>query len=499
MGLRLLTMAAAGERIHNWKPEIPGFYAILRAQSRISRGATLTSHIATNVESRREEGIGLQLFAHGGRTVFVSSDSLEDSDLDNLMEQGLRLLQAHPEVPNALTANFALYPKAIDTRFMTGANAAARSPHEMLELVRDIHEELNVLTDANVRSTASTFTAVDDEWRIFRSDGTDIHFNTWRTSFVHRLTLTDGGASTSVRESVCGKDASFIQLPQARAQLMDRVRRRKALGLAVLRGTPLAAGHYNIILESGMAKGLAHEAFGHACESDQVLEGSALTANKKYLVGEQLAPEGVSIVDFPMEGDWADQPFSANGFRRQTVPIVENGQLKQALTDVFSGPALGLPLTGAERVERYDCVPLPRMTNIRLELANAVPWDKEFGMVGADELYEFLLEQQLVERDETWLYLEGYRGGQVNTITGDYVFNCTAIHRFEHGEVSTHPPAIFSGQVLKTLAAVRAAVGPLELMCQGMCGKDGQRVPSSGGGHLFTLFNASEGITIGGC
>lgn len=499
MGLRLLTLAEAGQRLHEWRPDVPGFYAILRAQSRISRSATITAHVPTNVESRREEGVGLQLFADGGRTVFVSADSLDMSVLLGLMDQALRLLLAHPEVPTALTARFSQYEKSLHTRFMEGENAASYSPQDLLQLVRNIHEELYELNDAHVRSMASTFTAVDDEWRIFRSDGSDVHFNTWRTSFVHRLTLTDGSSSTSVRESVCGKDASFIKPSTAREQLFERVRRRKELGLAVLRGTPLAAGHYNIILESGMAKGLAHEAFGHACESDQVLEGSALTANKKYLVGEQLAPKGVSIVDFPMEGDWADQPFSANGFVRQTVPIVEDGKLKQALTDVFSGPALGLPLTGAERVERYDCVPLPRMTNIRLELADAVPWDKEFGMVSAEELYDFLLEKHLVEKDETWLYLEGYRGGQVNTITGDYVFNCTAIHRLEHGNVTTHPPAIFSGQVLKTLAAVKAAVGPLELMCQGMCGKDGQRVPSSGGGHLFTLFNASEGITIGGC
>lgn len=499
MSLRLAACSSVGQRIHEWRPNIPGFYAILRLQSRITRGVTFTAHAPTSVESRVEEGLGLQLFAAGGRTVFVSADTLSASALEPLLAQGLQLLIAHPIVPTALTADFGLYPPDTATRFMEGDNVAAWTTSRVCEQVREVHEELYALADQNTRSMATSFTAVDDEWRIFRSDGSDVHFNTWRTSFGHRVTLAAHGSSTFVRESDCGKDASMLTDPLLRIGLKERVRRKIQLGLAVLRGTPLQAGQYNIILDAGMAKGLAHEAFGHACESDQVLEGSALTRDAQYLVGEQLAPPGVSIVDFPMAGDWADQPFSANGFVRRTAHIVEDGRLKQALTDVFSGPAVNLPLTGAERVERYDCVPVPRMTNIRLELADAMPWDKEFGMVTADELFEFLLEKQLITPDDTWLYLEGYRGGQVNTITGDYVFNCTAIHKFEKGRVSTHPPAIFSGQILQTLKAVRGAVGPLELMFQGMCGKDGQRVPSSGGGHLFTLFNASEGITIGGC
>lgn len=270
------------------------------------------------------------------------------------------------------------------------------------------------------------------------------------------------------------------------------------MGLATLRGETLPVGHYNVILDAGMAKGLAHEAFGHACESDLALDGSALTREGRYRVGEEVAPRGVNIVDFPMPGDWADQPFSANGFVRQSVAIVEDGRLQRSLADIFSGPAIGLAPTGSERVERYDCIPIPRMSNIRLEVANALPWDREYGQVEADELFRFLIDRELIDAEETWLYLEGFRGGQVNTMSGDYVFNCTAIHKLEGGRVTTHPPAIFSGQILKTLASIRSAVGPFELMRQGMCGKDSQRVPSSGGGHLFTLFNACEGVTIGG-
>ncbi|MFM7202167.1 MAG: TldD/PmbA family protein [Myxococcota bacterium] len=498
MSLRLSGFQAHQRQLLAWKPPIPGFYAILRLQSRLTRIVNLSNHEPYGVESRWDEGMGLQVFASGGRTVFVSADSLELEQLENLMKQSLKLLEAHPIVPGALEADFSSVEKLVADRFMEGENAASLSLQALLDMLGVLHRELFELSSHVTRGMNSSFSAIDDEWHIFRSDGTDVHFNTWRTSLSHRVTVSQEGTSTAVRESESGADASILWDPNHRAAFKDRVRRKIELGLGILKGTPLKAGHYNIILDAGMAKGLAHEAFGHACESDSVLDGSALTRNHRYLVGERVAPPGVYIVDFPMPRDWADQPFSANGFVRQAVEIVKDGVLSNALSDLFSGPAVGVAVTGAERVERYDCVPMPRMTNIRLELAQAIPWDREFGRVEPQELYQFLQGQSLVNPQETWLYLEGYRGGQVNTLTGDYVFNCTAIHKFQDGVVTTHPPAIFSGQILKTLAAVKAAVGPLELECQGMCGKDGQRVPSSGGGHLFTLFNATEGIAIGG-
>lgn len=496
---RLEQFQEAGAIIRSWNPEIEGFYAILRLQSRIVKTVGWTAHVPASADVRLEEGMGLQLFASHGRSSFVSADSLDLTLLEGLFKQGCSLLAAHPPVERPLDADFAGLEPLKARRIASGRNAASLSVPVLMELTRTLHERLYRLETPETRSMGTSFVAADDEWRIFRTDGTDVHFNVLRTSFAQRVTLSQEGDSSVVRESDCGQDDRLITDPERLVEYEERVRRKIGMGLSVLRGKPIPAGHYNIILDAGMAKGLAHEAFGHACESDQVLEGSALTRDRMYLLGEVLAPEGVSIVDGPLEGDWADQPFSANGFVRQEVAIVQKGRLAHALADVFSGPAAGLAATGAERAARYDSVPLPRMTNIRLEVADAIPWDKRYGLVEPQELYQFLLDRNVIQQEEAWLYLEGYRGGQVNTMTGDYVFNCTAIHKLEGGAVTTHPPAVFSGQILQTLAAVRTAVGPLELMRQGMCGKDGQRVPSSGGGHLFTLFNATEGITIGGC
>ena len=478
----------------------PDLYAVVRMQSTIGRRAGYAGHMPSQISENAIEGMGVQLYAPGGRSVLVASDVIDRPTLERLIAQAIALLASHPEVPDGLdTGAFKGYSPIRARRFHAGRDVVADlSLAEFAREVERAHEYFYTLADDTCRTMATNALAFDEQWRIFRSDGTDVYFQTIRTTLSHQVTLTRDGRTTTVRDAESGCDDTLLTDPASLDRMRRRIHRKMVLGLQTLSAEPVPAGHYNIILDAGMAKGLAHEAFGHACESDRVMEGSALTRDGTYLRGERIAPPSVSVVDCALEGDWADQPFSANGFPRQRVAIIDRGILTNALGDIFSGPAAGLESTGAERVERYDRPPLPRMSNIRLEVADAIPWDRDFALVEADELYRFLLDRGVIRLDEEWLFLEGYRGGQVNSMSGDYVFNCSVIHRLRDGEVHVHPPAIFSGRVLETLNAIRAAVGPLEIHRQGTCGKDGQRVPSSGGGHLFTLFNACEGISIGG-
>ena len=103
-----------------------------------------------------------------------------------------------------------------------------------------------------------------------------------------------------------------------------------------------------------------------------------------------------------------------------------------------------------------------------------------------------------MQQGEQVLYLVGYTGGQVNPKLGDYVFNCQAIYRLDDQGSELCQPAIFSGKVLETLGSIRAGIGPLKIDHAGTCGKMGQGVPSSGGGHLFTVIDAHPAIHIGG-
>jgi len=251
------------------------------------------------------------------------------------------------------------------------------------------------------------------------------------------------------------------------------------------------------VIDYALAKGLAHEAFGHAAECDG-METSILGLNGKFRKGHRVASDIVNIVDGPVEGDYAYQPISANGIFRATVDIVCRGELCCGLADIFSAERAGVPVTGAGRAESFRHVPVPRMTNIRITVENPLPIHKGFEDVEPEDVRDVLARAGLLLDDEPVLYLSGYKGGQVNPAKGDFVFNCSAIYELTHDDIRICQPAIFSGKVLSALGSIIAGIGEPMIDAMGTCGKSGQSVPSSGGGNMFLVIDGNDEIMIGG-
>jgi TldD protein len=170
--------------------------------------------------------------------------------------------------------------------------------------------------------------------------------------------------------------------------------------------------------------------------------------------------------------------------------------LNEALADTFSARRACVEPSGAARVESYACLPMPRMTNTRIEVRDPIPLATDFDDVTPAELREVLLANGLMQPGEHVLYLTGYKGGQVNTTLGDFVFNCAAI--YDMADLKLYQPAIFSGKVLSVLGAILAGIGDPLTNAPGMCGKRGQSVPSSGGCHAFLVVDAHPDVKVGG-
>ena len=143
-------------------------------------------------------------------------------------------------------------------------------------------------------------------------------------------------------------------------------------------------------------------------------------------------------------------------------------------------------------------MPLPRMTNIRVEVDDPLPAPGRFEDYGPDEVRDLLAGAGVLRRHPRVVFLSGYSGGQVNPATGDFVFNCKAIYALTPSGVTLHKPAIFSGSMFGALGAIREAFGPLLLDAIGTCGKWGQSVPSSGGSHYFLALDRDASVRLGG-
>jgi TldD protein len=343
----------------------------------------------------------------------------------------------------------------------------------------------------------TAFTIRTEEWFVARSDGTRSRFRMPRATAANHATLDAAGGSVlsaSAAASAPSYELLLDAAPRARLELRSR---RAIERLARLAAAPhFPAGSYPLVIDYALAKGLAHEAFGHASESDSY-GSSCLAKRGVFRHGLEVAVPTLSIIDEPVYGDHAYQPVGANGGPRLRATIVDRGRLNEGLGDVFTARQGGVRVTGAERAESYRSIPLPRMSNIRIEMSDPRPLPRPFDELEPEDVRDLLVRDGLLGREPV-AYLSGYRGGQVNTMRGDFVFNCGAIYLLRRDRIETYRPAIFSGHFLSALGAVRVGFGPLHLDAIGTCGKWGQHVPSSGGSNALLYLERRDDVKIGG-
>jgi len=472
-------------------------YVIVRAQSRREWSMRLSNGRFERVSTGWDSGLGVQAFTRNGAAGFASSDVLAEGVGRKLVEKAIQLARRNEAVGTKLNRQIWEAPRVE----AAGVNPAQKTFGEIplvdLEnMVLSLHSRLRSVFPDGVWQTS--YRQVEEEWCIGRTDGTNVSFVVPRAVLMHQGTVRDQGKAQSTLIHRSGMDATVLF-----QELEDHVLERKAMDRAefarvVCNAPQLPSGHYPLIIDYGLAKGLAHEAFGHAVESDHMNE-SVLGEVGKLRKGLRVARPGVNIIDGPLVGDWAYQPYSSNGLLRQTVTIVRDGVLEAGLGDIFSAEEAGMPVTGAGRAENYGNVPLPRMSNIRLQV------DRMFPLTPAEHLMdevkavrEILLQHGELREGEKNLLLLGYRGGQVNPKTGDFVFQCDGIIDVADPNLPIYQPSIFSGKILSALEAIRGGLGEGCYDAIGTCGKGGQSVPSSGGSHRYLLMDADQQVSLGG-
>jgi TldD protein len=300
-----------------------------------------------------------------------------------------------------------------------------------------------------------------------------------------------------VGASVASTNPALFDDPETIATFLKRAEAAARLAATLPDAPSHPAGTYPLVIDYALAKGLAHEAFGHASEADG-FRSSILAKNGRFRTGDPVGAAHVSIVDEPQLGDHAWQPFSASGGKRERATIVDHGRLADALTDPWSQAGAGSRLTNADRAESFRSAPLPRMSNIRIEVDDPLPAPGRFEDYSPERVRDLLAAAGVLRRHPRVVFLSGYTGGQVNPATGDFVFNCKAIYVLGPKGIALHRPAIFSGSMFGALHSIREGFGPLLLDAIGTCGKWGQNVPSSGGSHYFLALDPDPSVRLGG-
>ncbi|MBI4051066.1 MAG: TldD/PmbA family protein [Elusimicrobia bacterium] len=238
---------------------------------------------------------------------------------------------------------------------------------------------------------------------------------------------------------------------------------RKAARQAVAKlSAPAArAGEMPAIIASEAGGTLIHEAIGHSLEADLVQEGTSPVYQGK--IGQTVAPEFLTIIDDPTipfyRGSFA---YDDEGSEARLTVLVENGVLKDYLYDYTTAQKDGVSSNAHGRRESYHHKPIPRMSNLYIA-------------PGKDDPREILASL------EKGLLVTKMGGGQVNTATGEFVFEVDEGFWVEGGEIKHQVrDASLLGvgpEILKSIDRLGWDMG----WAIGTCGKEGQGVPVSDG------------------
>ncbi len=279
-----------------------------------------------------------------------------------------------------------------------------------------------------------------------------------RTQVVLRASITAGdGTQLQTGYQPLGETRGFELFTEEAVGAM--VREAVRLAIQALDAQPAPAGTFPVVLSSSAGGTMIHEACGHGLEADLALAGMSAFAGK---LGQRVAGEGVTIIDDgTLPHKRGSQAIDDEGNPVSRVVLVENGILKAYLQSRKTSRQMGTEPTGNGRRESYRHLPIPRMRNTFLAPGQETP--------------------EAILRDlDRGLLVKHMGGGQVDTVTGNFVFQVTEGYWVEKG-VAKYPVknATLSGcgpDVLRSLTRIGNDLHHFDI---GTCGKDGQGVPVS--------------------
>ena len=443
-----------------------GDYADLYFESIASTSIGIDESIVKSASQGVSAGCGIRVLS-GERTGYAYTDDLSAD----------RLLHAA-----RTAALIASGPAKQPVAGFTETRTPSLYPAPAIDLDTDLSAKLDLVqrVDRAARAYDSRITQVRagyaDELRrilIAASDGT-FASDTQPLARLSVFVLAKDGEKTSRGTSGGGGrvEIDFFQTEKPPEHFATEAARQAILQLGAVAAP---AGEMEVVLGPGWPGVLLHEAVGHGLEADfNRRKTSAFTG----LIGRQVASPKVTVVD---NGTMPNRRGSLNvddeGSATQETVLIENGVLKTYLSDKLSSRLMNMPHTGNGRRESYQQIPMPRMTNTY--------------MLAGDDAPEDILRS--VKRG---LYAVNFGGGQVDIVSGKFVFSASEAYLIEDGKITAPVrDATLIGNGPEALKYVSMVGNDLELdEGIGTCGKDGQSVPVGVGMPTIKL----DKMTVGG-
>ncbi|MCC6346020.1 MAG: TldD/PmbA family protein [Nitrospirales bacterium] len=427
-----------------------GDYADIFIESRRTTAVQVEDNRVEKVMEGTLSGAGVRLIL-GGRTAYAYSNDLSESSILELASVvGKAASVASREAVICLQKR---YPEA--TFSILRPPGVVSTSDKVAQVLKG--NEAARQCDTRIRQASVIYRDSLQQVKIATSEGFIVEDERVYTMGMVQVIAAEENTVQTGYESIGGLVGYELFDETPLATLAVKAARRAIMMLSA-RKAP--GGRMPVIISSEAGGTMIHEAIGHGLEADLAQQRLSVYSGK---VGSRVASPVVTVID---DGTLPNKRGSF-GFDDEGTPskrnvLVREGILTGYLYDRYTALVDGVPSTGNGRRESYGHKPIPRMTNTLIAPGVSAP-------------------DEVIRSVHSGLLVRKMGGGQVNTVTGDFVFDVQEGYMIRNGIVGEPVRgATLTGNGPEVLLSIDMVASDLGFSI-GTCGKDGQGVPVSDG------------------
>lgn len=426
--------------------KLKGEYVDIFLEEKITNQLQMEENKVQKCSSVFDKGLGVRVIKEG-KTFYAYTNDLTKNGIEELIsslkskDNGnyINLKKIEPSMQFFIKINPADVEISQKINFIKRANEVAWKESSKVKQVRVLY--------------ADSFQKI----KIASSEGIFSEEKRIQTLFLIHVVTHENGVIQTGYEAVGGfKGIELFEeiLPE---EISLKTTKR---ALMMLKARRIQGGRMPVVISSEAGGTMIHEAIGHGLEADLVQEGLSVYSGR---IGQKIASELITVIDDPtlpnMRGSYV---FDDEGTPSQRTVLVENGVLVNYLYDKYTAIKEGKKSTGNGRRQSYEHYPIPRMSNTFIAPGKHYP-------------------EEIIRSVDKGLFVKKMGGGQVNTVTGEFVFEVQEGYLIEKGIIGEPVRGallIGTGQeILKNIDMVGNDLG----FSIGTCGKNSQGVPVTDG------------------
>lgn len=447
--MALLDEAVVQEALHR-ALRAGGDFAELFVESRRNFGIAVDSSRVQRVSSGHDRGAGIRV-VRGAAVSYVFTEDLDAPAL-------LRAAELAGAVGKHGGGRFALGELEGQVRRPPAAELlpGGVDPGAKIELLMEADQAARAVS-TSIKQVNIQYADSVQEVLVASTDGVRAGDQRVRVGLaVSAIAHRDGEIQTGLEAPRATRGFEFFD--DVSPAHFGRVAAQRAVLL--LDAAPAPAGPMPVVVGNEFGGVLFHEASGHGLEADFIGKKSSVFAGR---LGEQVAsPVVTAIDDGTLDWRWGTLAIDDEGMPTRKTTLIEKGVLVSYLYDRLRAGAQSHPVTGNGRRQSYQDLPMPRMTNTYIAPGLHTP-------------------ESIIAATPRGLYAKKLGGGQVDVVTGDFVFAVTEGYLIENGGIGQPVRgATITGNGPQSLHRIDMVANDLGL-APGMCGKMGQSVPVSVG------------------